>query len=337
VASIPGLDLSALERFLTDQGVAVDGALTARRIEGGRSNLTFVVSDAHTRWVVRRPPLAGATPSAHDMGREFRVMRALEPTGFPVARTVAVCDDASLMGAPFTVVEYVEGLTIRTRDELGALDDDQVVSCVRGLVSVLASLHAVDYRSVGLERFGRADGYAARQLRRWSGQWTIVASERSSAADELVAQLAAAIPEQGSTAVVHGDFRIDNTLLDPADPGVVRAVVDWEMSTLGDPVADVALMCAYRHPGLDLVLGTGAAWTSDRLPAPAELAAMYESISQTTLDHWPFHMGLAYYKLAVIAEGINHRYGAGATHGEGFDRAGESVVGFLEAGLAELR
>lgn len=319
------------------QGVAVDGRLTARRIEGGRSNLTYVVSDARTRWVVRRPPLAGATPSAHDMGREFRVMRALEPTGFPVASTIAVCDDPTVMGAPFTVVEYVEGLTIRTRDDLEALDDDEVASCVRGLVAVLVSLHAVDYRRVGLETFGRPDGYASRQLRRWSGQWKIVASGDSRAADELVARLAAAIPGQGSTAVVHGDFRIDNTLLAPTDPGVVRAVVDWEMSTLGDPVADVALMCAYRHPGLDLVLGTSAAWTSDRLPAPTELAAMYEASSQRTLDHWPFHMGLAYYKLAVIAEGINHRYGVGATQGEGFDRAGDSVAGFLEAGLAELR
>jgi aminoglycoside phosphotransferase (APT) family kinase protein len=333
----PGLDLGAIAGFLVGEGVPVAGRLRAQLIEGGRSNLTFALTDDRHRWVLRRPPLAATTPSAHDMAREFRVMRALEATDVPVARTVALCEDVAVTGAPFTVVEYVEGTTIRTRQELRALDDDQVAACARALVGALAGLHRVDHRAVGLESFGRAHGYAARQLRRWTGQWRIVAAGRFPLAERLADRLAAAVPEQEHTTVVHGDFRIDNTLLAPNDPGVVRAVVDWELSTIGDPVADVALMCAYRHPGLDLVLGTSAAWTSDRLPGPETLAALYESASDVPLDHWEFHMGLAYYKLAVIAQGISHRFRAGATHGSGFESAGDSVAGFLEAGLSHVR
>jgi aminoglycoside phosphotransferase (APT) family kinase protein len=161
-----------------------------------------------------------------------------------------------------------------------------------------------------------------------------VSTGKSDLADRLSLRLADSIPEQRHSSIVHGDFRIDNTLLAEDDPGVVKAIVDWELSTIGDPIADVAMMCAYRHPGLNLVLGTRAAWTSARLPSPDELAAQYEATAEIRLDNWDFYMGLAYYKLAVIAEGINHRYRAGATIGEGFDTAGDSVTSYLEAGLA---
>ena len=147
--------------------------------------------------------------------------------------------------------------------------------------------------------------------------------------------LAAAIPEQRSSGIVHGDYRIDNTILRLDEgPVSVAAVVDWELSTLGDPVADVALMCVYRHPGLDLVLGAPSAWTSDRLPDPAGLAAAYEAAGGVPLVDWDFHLALGYYKLAVIAAGIDHRYRAGATHGSGFDTAGDAVGPLLEAGHA---
>ncbi|MCW2765453.1 MAG: acyl-CoA dehydrogenase [Nocardioides sp.] len=335
-ATSRGLDLPAISAFLTRQGVAVEGELSARLIEGGRSNLTFVVADSRHQWVVRRPPTGGTTPSAHDVAREFRVTRALEATDVPVARTVALCEDLSVIGAVFTVVEFVDGTAIRTQSELEQLEDAEIMACVQGLVSALAALHRVDYQSIGLERFGRPRGYAARQLRRWSGQWDIVSAGDSTLADRLLRRLADSIPDQRHSTIVHGDFRIDNTLVAGDDPGVVRAIVDWELSTIGDPVADVALMCAYRHSGLNLVLGTSAAWTSARLPPVDVLAELYEATADIRLDSWDFYMGLAYYKLAVIAEGINHRYRAGATFGEGFDTAGESVTAFLEAGLAHV-
>jgi aminoglycoside phosphotransferase (APT) family kinase protein len=330
------LDLPAIGAFLQSRGVDVRGELSARLIEGGRSNLTFVVSDADHSWVVRRPPVGANAPSAHDVAREFRVTRALEATAVPVARTVALCQDRSVIGADFTVVEFVEGTAIRTEAELEKLDDDAVAACVRGLVATLAALHRVDPRSVGLEKFGRPHGYAARQLRRWSGQWAHVSTEPSPEAELLLARLMESVPEQRYSTIVHGDFRIDNTLLATHDPGDVKAVVDWELSTIGDPVADVALMCAYRNPGLDLVLGTDAAWTSARLPSVEALAGLYEAAGEIRLEHWDFYLGLAYYKLAVIAQGINHRYRAGATVGDGFDTAGDSVAAFLDSGLAHV-
>lgn len=327
-----GLDVDAVGGHLVGLGVELNGPLTARLIAGGRSNLTYVMSDAETSWVVRRPPTAGLTSSAHDMAREFRVTEALTRTDVPVPTPLALCEDMSVIGAPFTVVEFVQGRTIRTQADLAALKDEQLAGCVESLVRSLAALHAVDHVAVGLGEFGRPDGYAARQLKRWSGQWAQVANGPDGRAESLAEALRERLPDQKQTSVVHGDFRIDNTLLGDDDATSVRAIVDWELSTIGDPVADVALMCVYRHPALDLILGTEAAWTSDRLPDIDALATSYESQSSVTLQHWEFHMALAYYKLAVIAQGIDHRFRAGATIGDGFDTAGDAVVELLTAG-----
>ena len=331
-----GLDVSAVGAYLTNSGVDICGPLTARLVAGGRSNLTYVMADSGQSWVVRRPPAAGLTASAHDMAREFRVTRALAQTDVPVPVPVALCEDTTVIGAPFTVVEFVQGQTIRIQEDLSGFDDTQVASCVESLVRSFATLHAVDHVGIGLGEFGRPDGYAARQLKRWSGQWAHVTEGSDGRAELLAKMLGERIPDQRHTSVVHGDFRIDNTLLGDRDPSKVEAIVDWELSTIGDPVADVAMMCVYRHPALDLILGAKAAWTSDRLPSVEELASMYEAQGTIRLEHWEFHLALAYYKLAVIAQGIDHRYRAGATIGDGFDTAGEAVSGLLDAGRAAL-
>jgi aminoglycoside phosphotransferase (APT) family kinase protein len=330
------LDLAAVGAFLRDSGVEVSDHLESRLIAGGRSNLTYHLTDGHRAFVLRHPPTRGRTPSAHDVAREFTVTKALGQTAVPVAAVVASCEDEALIGAPFTVVEFVPGCAVRTRSDLERLTDDEINGCVQGLLRAFAELHSVDHVAIGLEGYGRPDAYAARQLRRWSGQWDLVASRPRDMATRLRDQLLGSIPEQRSTSIVHGDYRIDNVLLDPTDPTRVAAIVDWELSTIGDPVADVAMMCAYRHPALDLILGTPAAWTSDRLPSALALASAYESLGTIELHHWEFYMGLAYYKLAVIAEGINHRFLVGATVGDGFDTAGESVDALLEAGLAQV-
>ncbi|WP_460830172.1 phosphotransferase family protein [Nocardioides hungaricus] len=319
-----------------DAGENVEGGLRSDLIAGGRSNLTYLLADGPRRWVLRRPPLGGLTPSAHDMGREYRVTDALQPTQVPVARTVGFHEDATLLGAQFAVVAFVPGTTIRSADDLERLDDQQVAACVESLVEVLAALHSVDHVAVGLERFGRPDGYAQRQLHRWSGQWQHVVSSDVPDAAVLLGRLVERAPASGRAAIVHGDFRIDNAIVDATDPTVVRALVDWELSTIGEPVADVAMMCAYRHQALDDVLGLDAAWTSDRLPSPEDLAALYEKVSGATLTHWDFYLGLAYYKLAVIAQGIDFRLRAGAAASEGSERAGDAVPRFLAAGLEVL-
>ncbi|WP_052172606.1 phosphotransferase family protein [Nocardia sp. BMG111209] len=334
--SLPGMDIEAVARFLADRGVTVRGELTAEQISGGRSNLTFRVSDGTSAWVLRRPPVAGLTPSAHDMGREYTVTEALRPTAVPVAGTVAIDREGAVLGAPCTVVDFVPGLVVRDQDDLAALTDAQVLAVVNSLVDVLVALHAVDFRAVGLESFGRPEGYVSRQVRLWARQWEQVKTRELPDAARLAAALADFAPP-AEAAIVHGDFRVDNTILDADRPEIVRAVVDWEMSTLGDPLTDLALMCVYRDPVFDLVLGTTAAWTSDRLPSTDALAQRYAVTSGRDLGAWDHYLALANFKLAVIAEGIAYRARQGADSGSGALAAADATPELMAAGLRLLR
>ncbi|MEE3850040.1 phosphotransferase family protein [Gordonia sp. LSe1-13] len=332
----PALNSVQLRDFLVREGVPVSGDLRVELISGGKSNLTFSVRDDVSRWVVRRPPTSGLTPSAHDMNREWAVTSALQSTDVPVARTVAIDSEGVVFGAPFTVVEFVDGLIIRTAEDLGALSDDQIERNIDGLVDTLARLHSVDYRSVGLGEFGRPDGFAARQVKLWARQWGHVKTRELDDVERLVAELSERIPTEAGTTIVHGDYRVDNTILSADDPGVVRAVVDWEMSTLGDPLTDVALMCVYRRKPFDRVVGFEAAWTSDRYPSGDEIAQRYATRTGGDLGDWDFYLALANLKLGVIAEGITHRARAGAAS-DGAERAAEATGEFIAAGLNTLR
>lgn len=335
-----GLDLAALDSYLRSVGLARDGELRAELISGGRSNLTFLIYDDAAKWILRRPPLHGLTPSAHDMAREYKVVAALQHTAVPVARVVALCDDVSVLGASFQIVEYVAGRVVRRRDELEALGTTVIEGCVEALVKVLADLHAVDPGAVGLGDFGKPSGYLQRQVRRWGSQWDLVRlPEDSRDADvaRLHSALTQATPQQSRTAIVHGDYRIDNTILDAHDPTQVRAVVDWELSTLGDPLSDTALMCVYRDPALDLIVNSHAAWTSPLLPTADELAHRYSVVSGLPLAHWEFYMALAYFKLAIIAAGIDFRDRLSGRKDEpASDRVRDVVAPLIARGLTEL-
>lgn len=332
-------DLVAVADVLGGAGVRVAAPLHADLIAGGRSNLTFRLTDGTHSWVLRTPPRRGRTPSAHDVAREYRVTAALRGSAVPVPSAVALCEDEGLIGGPFLISEYVGGRSIQARTELEDLGRETVSALVETLVETLAALHAVDHVAVGLERFGRPDEYAARQLRRWSGQWELVGTPAlDGLAREVGATLGSAVPVQRATGIVHGDFRIDNTIVDLDGPAPrIAAVVDWELSTIGDPVADVATMCAYRTPVFDLLIGAPCAWTSPMLPDVAALAALYERVSGGTLADWDFHLALAHFKVAVIAAGIDHRRRSGSGSGPGFDTAGESVGPYLELARAALR
>lgn len=330
------LDAGVLRKFLEDNGVDVAGDLTIELVSGGKSNLTFAVTDGVTRWIARRPPTGGLTPSAHDMAREWTVTRALGATDVPVARTVAFDVDGAVLGAPCTVVEFVDGTVIRTADDLAQLSDDEVNRSLDGLVTTLARLHAVDYEAVGLGEFGRPAGFAARQVKLWARQWGIVKTRELSDVDRLVTALSDRVPSHTRNTIVHGDYRIDNTILSSHDPGTVAAVVDWEMSTLGDPITDVALMCVYREPVFSAVLAFEAAWTSPRYPSADEIAQRYVSVTGTDLGDWDFYLGLANLKLGVIAEGISHRARSGATAVAGAEQASEATAEFITAGLRHL-
>ena len=338
-SSLEGLDLDALDRHLRSVGIPREGELRAEFISGGRSNLTFLVFDDASKWVLRRPPLHGLTPSAHDMAREYRVVAALYDTPVPVARAVTMRNDDSVLGAPFQIVEYVSGRVVRHADQLEALGDkDTINDCVDALIKVLADLHSLDPEAVGLGDFGKPTGYLERQVRRWGGQWDLVRLEDDPVdADvkRLHSALAEAIPSQSRSSIVHGDYRIDNTMLDADDATKVLAVLDWEMSTLGDPISDAALMCVYRHPMFNLVHAE-AAWSSPLIPSADELAHRYSLAAGRPLDHWEFYMALAYFKLAIIAAGIAFRGRMGGGVADDTDAVGGAVGPLIGAGLKTL-
>ena len=345
VTSLDGLDLSALDRHLHAVGIPRTGDLRAELIAGGRSNLTFLVQDDASKWVLRRPPLHGLTPSAHDMAREYRVVAALADTCVPVADAVTVSEDDSVLGAPFGMVAFVPGRVVRSRAELEELGGQaEITGCVDNLIRVLADLHAIDPAAVGLGDFGKPVGYLDRQVRRWGAQWQYVRlpdDQRDADVERLHQRLAQSVPARSRTSIVHGDYRIDNTILDAHDPSAVRAVVDWEMSTLGDPLSDAALMCVYRDPAMDLIIDAQSAWTSPLLPTADELAQRYSVASGYPLEHWGFYMALGYFKLAVIAAGIDFRIRMAAADSaanpeDGSSRVGATVAPLIATGLAAL-
>ncbi|HKP44428.1 phosphotransferase family protein [Mycobacterium sp.] len=337
--SLEGLDLAALDRHLQSVGIPRSGELRAELISGGRSNLTFLVSDDASKWVLRRPPLHGLTPSAHDMAREYKVVAALQDTPVPVARAVTMRNDDSVLGAPFQMVEHVSGRVVRYDAELEKLGDTAVISgCVDALIRVLADLHAVDPDAVGLGDFGKPTGYLERQVRRWGGQWELVRRENDpSDADvkRLHSALAEAIPPQTCSSIVHGDYRIDNTILDSHDATKVVAVLDWEMSTLGDPLSDAALMCVYRHPMFN-VIHAASAWASPLMPEVDELADRYSRASGQSLDNWDFYMALGYFKVAIIAAGIAFRARMGGGVAKDTDAVDQAVGPLIAEGLSIL-
>lgn len=237
------------------------------------------------------------------------------------------------------MVEYVDGRVVRSASQLEALGGRATIdACVDALIRVLADLHAVDPVAVGLADFGRPTGYLERQVRRWGSQWQHVRlpdDPRDADMDRLYSTLGQAIPAQSGSSVVHGDYRIDNTILDQQDSGVVRAVLDWELSTLGDPLSDAALMCVYRDPMFDLIIDQHAAWTSPLLPSADELAHRYSVVTGQPLAHWDFYLALGYFKVAVIAAGIHFR-GRMSGGDEAADRVGRTVAPLIAAGLRAL-
>src|SRR3954469_8034603 len=259
-AAPEGVDLERLRPyFAAHVAGAHDEPLSATLIAGGRSNLTYSVTDGTSTWVLRRPPLGHVLPTAHDMAREYRVMTALAPTDVPVPRTLALCEDDAVNDAPFYVMELVEGVIYRDGAALAALSPDDARRASEVLVDVLAAIHGVDYAAVGLGEFGRPDGFLERQVRRWGEQWERSKTRELPEVDELAQRLRAALPESGPPTIVHGDYRLDNTMMATDDPGKIVAVLDWEMSTLGDPLADLGLFLLYWGQADAQFVATGAA------------------------------------------------------------------------------
>jgi aminoglycoside phosphotransferase (APT) family kinase protein len=334
---IPGLDLARFRAFFEDASPgSINGPLRARVIAGGKSNLTYEVTDGQASWIVRRPPLGHVLATAHDMSREHRVITALHPTDVPVPATHALCEDTDVIGAPFFVMERVEGTAYRLASQLEPLGSERTGAISARMVDTLATLHRVDPAEVGLSDFGRPAGFLARQVRRWKKQLDASRSRELAGADDLHHLLEANLPVEGAPAVVHGDFRLDNLLVDDDDQ--VAAVIDWEMATLGDPLTDVALLMVYqRMADLDTGYAVADASTSPGFLTDEEILNRYAAGSQRDLPAMDFYLGLAHFKLAVILEGIHYRYVHGQTVGAGFDTVGAIVKPLITAGLTSMK
>jgi len=336
-ATPEGVDLARLRPFFAAHVPgATDQPLAAELIAGGRSNLTYSISNGTDTWVLRRPPLGHVLPTAHDMAREYRVMTALAGTGVPVPRTDALCEDLTVNDAPFYVMEKVDGVIYRDGAALTALDPDQARRLSEELVDVMARIHGVDFERAGLGEFGHPDGYLERQIRRWGQQWERSKTRELPGVDELARRLQAALPESGPPAIVHGDYRLDNTMMSATDPGTIVAVLDWEMSTLGDPLADLGLFLLYWGNAGAQIIATGAAMderagflTSD------EVVERYAQQSGRAVDALDWYVVFASFKLAIIVEGIHARFRMGKTLGEGFDAMGQTVVALIDGALAQ--
>jgi aminoglycoside phosphotransferase (APT) family kinase protein len=326
----PGLDLERLRTYL---GSAVP--LTATLFAGGRSNLTYAVSDGTNRWVLRRPPLGHVLPTAHDMAREHTVLSALSRAGFPVPEPVLLCTDPEPIGAPFYLMRYVDGTIHRDAAALEALGPAAVRGLVLALVDTLADLHALNPDAIGLAGFGRPEGFNERQVRRWKKQLDASRSRPVEGIEELHARLAAEVPGGGPGAVVHGDYRLDNVLIGSSLQ--VNAVLDWEMSTLGDPLSDVALMLVYA--GRPLLVADGrprAPLDVPGHPGLDEMAGRYAQRSGRDVGDLHWYVAFAAFKLAVILEGVHYRYMHGQTVGAGFDTVGDMVEPLIAQGHQAL-
>jgi aminoglycoside phosphotransferase (APT) family kinase protein len=333
--TVPGIEsVPRLARWL-----AANGVPTASRppspylIAGGRSNLTYRLEfpdpSGPSRLVLRRPPLGHVLPTAHDMAREYRLISALHGTSIPVARPVAFCSDTEIIGAPFYVMEYVDGLVVRTTEQAAMIGPERARLISERLAEMLAAIHQVDVAAVGLGDFGRPDGYLRRQLNRWQRQWELSVSREVPGYRELVARLEAGLPEGGEGTLVHGDFRLDNVLLATGAEPRIAAVVDWEMATLGDPLADLALTLVYwadpdDSAWVDVQVGATAT-SGPGFLTRAEFAACYAARTGRDLSGIGYYMAFGCFKLAVVLEGINARYLQNKTVGEGFDRDGRAV------------
>jgi aminoglycoside phosphotransferase (APT) family kinase protein len=318
-----GIDPDRVSAWFVDNIPGVVLPLQFRLIAGGRSNLTFEVRDSGGgHYVLRRPPTSHVLPTAHDMAREYKIISALGPAGVPVAPALGLSTDEAVNGAAFYVMGYVDGIIARSEAEVERdLDPDARYQTGMAMVDTLAQIHTVDPDQVGLGDLGRKEAYISRQLRRWYGNYQAALESRGgdglADVDLVHEQLAANIPEQGRAAVVHGDYRLDNCVI--SSDGRVLAVLDWELCTLGDPLADLGqLMVYWPQPGEFSALGDSAT-TAPGFPTRAEIAARYETATGRELPHLDFYVAFGYWKLACILEGVYTRYVVGAMGDDGFD------------------
>ncbi|MCW2666148.1 MAG: putative kinase, aminoglycoside phosphotransferase family [Frankiales bacterium] len=335
---LPGVDAERVSAWVLDSVAGLDPPLSFSFISGGRSNLTYRVDDAAGRsLVLRRPPMGNVLATAHDMSREWRVMSALQGTAVPVPATLAICQDHAVTGADFYLMGHVDGHVVATVADAEVLSGPARQAAGFDLVRVMALLHDVEPDAVGLTGFGRRESYLERQLYRWQRQLDASRSRDLPAVDELSTRLSAALPAQQRTGIVHGDFRLGNVIVDGA--GQLLAVLDWELCTLGDPLADLGwLLSSWTEPG-DSVSSTVSPSMAGGFPTAAELAAAYAASSGLDLSDLEYYIAFAHWRSICISEGVYSRYRAGVMGDDDFPvtEFGDQIIARAQYALDRLR
>lgn len=337
------IDAAKVSRWLEQNVDGAVGPFTFEFIAGGHSNLTFSVRDAkQNHYVLRRPPLSHGLASAHDMGREHRMISALQNSQVPVPRTRGLCTDSAVNGAPFYVMDFVDGHIVRDIPTAERVLTDQTrIRASESLVDTMAKIHAVDISEVGLHDFSRQEGYIARQLKRWYGQWNAQKTRELSVVDRVHEELLKRIPEQGAATIVHGDYRLDNCIV--SSQGEIQAVLDWEICTLGDPLADLGLLTVYwTGPGDEASPWMSQYTTVKGFLNRGDLIERYAKVTGRDVSQIEYYRAFAYWKLACIVEGVYARYLGGAlgeknaSDLEPFKLQTEAAANSAEATLARL-
>lgn len=336
------VDAEALQRYLTGALPGPDAGqpLEIERVRGGHSNETFFVTRGADRWVLRRPPLGPLLPTAHDVAREYRVISALAPTDVPVPQPLLLCTDTSVIGAPFYLMERVPGMVLRTSLPAPLDTPERRNEIGYALIDRLADLHAVDYQAVGLGDFGKPQGYLERQLRRWSGQLDASRNRPLPDLDTVTQWLAQHLPESGPATIVHGDYRLDNAMYAPEPPVRVLALLDWEMATIGDPLADLGYLLSFWREPTDPEFSLEEAWrmtAQPGFPTRRELVARYAERTGRQMTHVNFYVALAIWKLAILLEGSYKRHLAGTTDDPFFATLTTGVPALAARALAACR
>lgn len=333
----PLLDVDVLSHYLSAVIGPLHGPLSTELLSGGRSNLTYRVTDGHDRWILRRPP-GGAIPAgAHDVLREYRVMHALASSSIPVPRMELVCTDLDVIGVPFYLMDEIDGIVIRTPAMAQALDESTRCRLGEDLVDTLADLHALDYEALGLADLGRPVGYLDRQVRRWARQYQQVKVRELNNVARIVHALQESVPRMQRASIVHGDYRLDNVIVSEFGPARIVGVLDWEMATLGDPLADLAtLLMFWDEPGGLFNPITKGLMAFPGFGSRAEVTERYLSHRSLAVDDIDWYLVFAEFKLAVILEQIHVRFLAGETPGEGFADVGSMVVVLLDSAMARI-
>lgn len=314
-------------------------SLSASLIAGGKSNLTFEITSEAGAVILRRPPLGDLVSSAHDMEREVRIQQALVGTSVPVPKIVLFEASGDLLGVPFYVMEKLPGYIIGSEMPAGyAQLPEEKLALADALVDVLVDLHTIDPVAIELGDYGRPHGYLERQIRRWNDQWSRSKTHEVKAVDELGRRLAARQPRSQKESIVHGDYRLDNCLMALDDPSRINGVLDWELSTLGDPLSDLGLLLFYwREPDEYVPVLIPSVTRSPGFPRKAHLAERYGQRTGARIDDIPFYEAFAHFKFAVIAQGILARVEAGAMAGQSFGNLDEEVRNVAEEGITILK